>query len=197
MTALRGRADELGLTIEVGMMSFDKHAGLFDPALGSGEQQLADMVRAARAVGSPIVRCLLGNAHDRLGPVPFEQHVAECARTLKAAAPVARYGARARDVLRRLRAQRGAPVGVEALYGYEAMRVVLAALEAAGTRAGDRSAVVRAALAAGRRTATGPGSLLEAAGAARGARFAGYRRAAGELRFVGFRRPPATEQPQP
>jgi 3-oxoisoapionate decarboxylase len=90
LTALRRRADELGVTIEVGMMSFDKHAQLFDAVLGSGEQQLADMVRAAKVVGSPIVRCLLGSAQDRLGPVPFEQHVAECARTLKAAAPVAR-----------------------------------------------------------------------------------------------------------
>ena len=90
LTALRRRADELGVTIEVGMMSFDKHAQLFDAVLGSGEQQLADMVRAAKVVGSPIVRCLLGSAPDRLGPVPFEQHVAECVRTLKAAAPVAR-----------------------------------------------------------------------------------------------------------
>jgi 3-oxoisoapionate decarboxylase len=88
--SLKRRADELGLTIELGMMSFDRHARAFDPRLGSGEQQLMDMARAAKVVGSPVVRCLLGSADDRLGPVPFREHVAECVRTLKAAGPVAR-----------------------------------------------------------------------------------------------------------
>lgn len=90
LLALKERADGLGLAIELGMMSFDRHSRLFDPALGSGEEQLAAMARAASVVGSPIVRCLLGNADDRLGPVPFRDHLAECARTLQAAAPVAR-----------------------------------------------------------------------------------------------------------
>src|SRR5919201_1568728 len=54
LAALRRRAEELGVTIEVGMMSFDRHARLFDARLGSGEQQLGAMARAARAVGSPI-----------------------------------------------------------------------------------------------------------------------------------------------
>ncbi len=90
LRTLKRHADELGISIELGMMSFDKYAGLFNPALGTGEQQLADMARAAHVVGSPIVRCLLGNADDRLGAVPFAAHLAECVRTLKAAAPVAR-----------------------------------------------------------------------------------------------------------
>lgn len=88
--SLKRRADDLGLTIEVGMMSFDRHARAFNPELGSGEQQLMDMARAARAVGSPVVRCLLGSADDRIGPVSLQEHVAECVRTLRAAAPVAR-----------------------------------------------------------------------------------------------------------
>lgn len=88
--SLKRRADGLGLTIEVGMMSFDKHARSFNQELGSGEQQLIDMARAAKTVGSPIVRCLLGSAEDRIGPVPFTEHVEESIRTLKAAGPVAR-----------------------------------------------------------------------------------------------------------
>lgn len=88
--ALKRRADQLGLTIEVGMTSFDRHARLFNPELGSGEQQLMDMARAARAVGSPVVRCLLGSAEDRAGAIPFAEHIAECVRTLQAAAPLAR-----------------------------------------------------------------------------------------------------------
>jgi sugar phosphate isomerase/epimerase len=90
LKSLKQRAEELGLTVEIGMMSFDKYSRRFNPELGSGEQQLIDMVRAAKHVGSPIVRCLLGGWADRLGPVPFEQHVEECIRTLKAVAPVAR-----------------------------------------------------------------------------------------------------------
>ena len=51
------------------MMSFDQYARLFNPALGTGEQQLVDLARAASVVGSPIVRCLLGSAEDRDGPI--------------------------------------------------------------------------------------------------------------------------------
>jgi 3-oxoisoapionate decarboxylase len=90
LVSLKRRADDLGVTIELGMMSFDRFAHHFSPELGSGEQQLMDMARAAKVVGSPIVRCLLGNWADRLGPITIEQHVAECVRVLKAAAPVAR-----------------------------------------------------------------------------------------------------------
>ena len=88
--AVRAKAADLGISIEIGMMSFDKYSHYFNPALGSGEQQLADMARAARTIGSPVVRCLLGDAADRGGPTPIEQHIDECLRTLKAAAPVAR-----------------------------------------------------------------------------------------------------------
>jgi sugar phosphate isomerase/epimerase len=89
-TSLKRRADELGLSLEVGMLSFDKYAGAFNPQLGSGEQQLMEMARAARVVGSPVVRCVLGFQADRLGTVPFPQHIEECIRALRAAGPVAR-----------------------------------------------------------------------------------------------------------
>lgn len=90
LTTLKRRADELGLTIEVGMLSFDKYAGAFNAELGSGEQQLMEMARAARLVNSPVVRCVLGFQADRLGSVPFDQHIDECIRVLRAAGPVAR-----------------------------------------------------------------------------------------------------------
>ena len=90
LRSLKGRSDDLGVAIEIGMLSFDRHARLFNPELGTGEQQLVDMARAASAVGSPIVRCLLGSAKDRVGPVRWDDHLAECARTLRAAAPAAR-----------------------------------------------------------------------------------------------------------
>ncbi len=87
---LKARADELGLTIEIGMTSFDRYSSMFRPELGSGEQQLSDMARAATVVGSPVVRCLVGGLAERLGDVPFQQHLDEAVRTLKAASPLAR-----------------------------------------------------------------------------------------------------------
>jgi sugar phosphate isomerase/epimerase len=90
LRSLKRRADELGLTIEVGMGSFDRYATSFRPQLGSGEQQLSDMLHAASVVESPVVRCFLGMQVDRLGSVPFQQHLEECVRTLRAVAPLAR-----------------------------------------------------------------------------------------------------------
>jgi 3-oxoisoapionate decarboxylase len=87
---LKRRADELGLAIEVGMGSFDRLSTSFRAELGSGEEQLGDMLRAATVVGSPVVRCFLGTQADRLGAVPFRQHLDECVRTLRATAPLAR-----------------------------------------------------------------------------------------------------------
>src|SRR5262249_4544609 len=43
---LKRRADELGLAIEVGMGSFDRFSTSFRAELGSGEEQLGDMLRA-------------------------------------------------------------------------------------------------------------------------------------------------------
>jgi sugar phosphate isomerase/epimerase len=90
LTELKARADELGLAIEVGMGSFDRFSASFRPEHGSGEEQLVQMLDAAAVVGSPVVRCFLGTQADRLGPVPFREHLAECVRTLKAVAPRAR-----------------------------------------------------------------------------------------------------------
>ena len=72
------------------MLSFDRYSSFFRAEYGSGEQQLADLVRAACVVGSPVVRCLLGGQAERLGPIPFQQHVEEFLRVLRTVAPLAR-----------------------------------------------------------------------------------------------------------
>jgi sugar phosphate isomerase/epimerase len=87
---VRSHAGRLGLQIEVGMGSIDRYASTFRPELGSGAAQLIDMCRAAAQVGSPVVRCFLGMQSDRRGAVPIQEHIAECVRTLREAAPVAR-----------------------------------------------------------------------------------------------------------
>jgi sugar phosphate isomerase/epimerase len=86
---LKDYADHLGLRIELGMRSFDRFSGTFDPSLGTAEQQLTDMIAAAQVVGSPVVRCFLGMQNDRIGPTPFPAHLTESERVLKAVAPVA------------------------------------------------------------------------------------------------------------
>jgi len=64
--------------------------------------------------------------------------------------PARRYPAAGRRILRRL-AGDGPTPPVEALYGYESMRVVLAALRAAGNSATDRAEVIEAAREEGAR----------------------------------------------
>jgi sugar phosphate isomerase/epimerase len=87
---LKSYAGRLGLSVEIGMLSFDRYSSFFRAEYGSGEQQLTDLLYAASVVGSPIVRCLLGGQAERLGPLPFEQHVEEVLRVLRGVSSVAR-----------------------------------------------------------------------------------------------------------
>lgn len=99
------------------------------------------------------------------------------------------HGSRAPRVLARLHAQRGAAVAADALYGYEAMRLTLDAIDAARGDADDRRAVTRQALLPrSRRSVLGDYSV-SAGGDLAPARFGYYRRTAGGLRFLGLRAP--------
>jgi branched-chain amino acid transport system substrate-binding protein len=111
---------------------------------------------------------------------------------LKPPLGVRAYGPKARRLLARLARQRGAPVGPEALYGYEAMRVVLDAIRAAGPDAGDRAAVAREALTPRvRRSALGDYRVLPG-GDVSTLRFGAYRRGRSTFLYEGPRLPPAT-----
>jgi len=90
LLSLKRRADELGLQIEMGIGSFDRFSRGFRSEWGSGEEQLSEMLRASALVGSRVVRCFLGSQDDRVGPVQLAEHVAECLRTLKSVATLAR-----------------------------------------------------------------------------------------------------------
>jgi ABC-type branched-subunit amino acid transport system substrate-binding protein len=129
-----------------------------------------------------------------VSPDPAPQGTLELVRP---AGPASAYPARARALLRRIAERSGIPdVPVEALYGYEAMRVALAAVDAAGPRPRDRETVVRAAMRSrSRASALGPYSIGPAGDVAP-ARFADYRVQAGAARFLGFRAPgPASGRP--
>ena len=91
--------------------------------------------------------------------------------------PASEYGARARRVLRRL----GRDPGV--LYGYQAMRVVLDAVE----RGGDRAAVLRAAAGPRRVDELLPPYFVGPGGDVATAVFGAYRSAGGRVSALGIR----------
>ncbi|MEA2451267.1 MAG: branched-chain amino acid transport system substrate-binding protein [Thermoleophilaceae bacterium] len=99
--------------------------------------------------------------------------------------PPSAYGPRARRVLKA--APKAGARGAEALYGYEAMRVVLDAIAAAGTRAGDRVAVARAALAPRARSSVIGAYRVLPGGDVSPARFGAYEHSASGTRYLGER----------
>lgn len=80
---VRAHAERLGIEIEIGMRSICPTSTLFDPKQGTAEEQLSRMVVAAKTVGSPIVRCVLGSSADRSGPIPLEQHMENTVKVLR------------------------------------------------------------------------------------------------------------------
>jgi sugar phosphate isomerase/epimerase len=80
---VRAHADSLGLDIEIGMLSICPTSGIFDPAQGTAEEQLGRMIDAAAICGSPLVRCVVGNAFDRRMPGGIERHIDEALKVLR------------------------------------------------------------------------------------------------------------------
>lgn len=81
---VRAHAEKLGIELEIGMRSVCPSSKAFDITQGTAEQQILDMVRAARTIGSPIVRAFLGTMADRAGPVPIEGHIRNTVKVLRA-----------------------------------------------------------------------------------------------------------------
>jgi branched-chain amino acid transport system substrate-binding protein len=141
------------------------------------------LVTALRAI-QPGIRVLGSDGLAALSPIVEPGDVT----ALDAVRPARDYGPRGRRLLRRLERERGAPVPAAALYGYEAMRLVLDAVHAGGDRP-DRAAVVRAALSPRRReSAIGPYAVT-ATGDVTTERFAVYRRTPTGLQPVGYVEP--------
>src|SRR5215203_4816827 len=84
---IRDRAAELQIDLEIGMRSICPTAADFqnaqkaDPTLGTADEQIARMAAAAKAIGSPIVRCVQGTQADRR--TGLEQHIAETVKVVK------------------------------------------------------------------------------------------------------------------
>lgn len=80
---LRARAADLGLELYVGALSVCPSSVIFKPQSGTAEEQLRETIRVAKALGSPVARCVLGNVKDRRSPGGIEARIAETVQVLK------------------------------------------------------------------------------------------------------------------
>ena len=80
---LKSRADDLGLALYAGMLSICPTSVMFDPRRGSAEEQLRLCLRVAKALGSPVARCVLGKADDRRSPGGIVARIAETVGVLR------------------------------------------------------------------------------------------------------------------
>jgi len=80
---VRAHADAAGLELELGMLSICPGSGIFDASQGPAVEQIAAMLPAAHILGSPLVRCVVGNLDDRRRPGGIEARIEETIRVLK------------------------------------------------------------------------------------------------------------------
>ena len=76
-------AAKRNIDLEIGMRSICPSSTMFDPSQGSAEEQLGKMIQAAKIIGSPIVRCVLGSSNERSGKIPLEGHIENTIQVLK------------------------------------------------------------------------------------------------------------------
>ncbi len=86
---LKARADDLGIRIHVGTVSVCPSSKSFKSKYGSAEEHLRLIIRVANSLGSPVARCYLGTADDRLADGGIESHIENTVKTLKSVRSVA------------------------------------------------------------------------------------------------------------
>ena len=83
LSRVRDHAGALGIELELGMLSICPSAGIFDADKGSAEEQIAAMLPAARILGSPFVRCVVGRMEDRRLDGGIDRRIDDTVRVLK------------------------------------------------------------------------------------------------------------------
>jgi sugar phosphate isomerase/epimerase len=81
---LKHRADDLGIALYAGMLSICSSSVIFDSRRGTAEDQLRLCLRIAKALGSPVARCVLGKVEDRRSPGGIAARIAETLAVLRA-----------------------------------------------------------------------------------------------------------------
>lgn len=80
---LREDATARNLGLHVGTWSVCPTSKAFRPATGTADEQLSRAIRAARLLGSPVVRVVLGTWEDRLTPGGIGRHIDSLVGVLK------------------------------------------------------------------------------------------------------------------
>lgn len=82
---LRAQIDAAGLKVYVGGRSICKTSNMWEDKYGTPDELMALIIKTAKALGSPVARCVLGNAKDRTTDGGIEKHQEECIKVFKAA----------------------------------------------------------------------------------------------------------------
>jgi sugar phosphate isomerase/epimerase len=80
---VKAKADNLGIQIQAGTGSICPSSRTFNNRFGTAEEHLALTIRIAKALGSPVARCYLGNASDRQSEGGIEKHIQNTVKVCK------------------------------------------------------------------------------------------------------------------
>jgi sugar phosphate isomerase/epimerase len=81
---VRAKAEHLGIQIHAGTWSICPTSKFFKNKWGSAEEHLALGIRVAKALGSPVIRCILGMGDDRKTPGGIEARIEDTIKICKA-----------------------------------------------------------------------------------------------------------------
>ena len=84
LKSLKEQADRAGLKLYVGTGSVCESSNTWKPANGTGADHLALTIKIAKALGSPVARCYLGNQKDRHTDGGIQKHIEETIKAIKA-----------------------------------------------------------------------------------------------------------------
>ena len=81
---VRAKAQDLGIQIHAGTWSICPTSKFFKDKWGSAEEHLALGIRVAKALGSPVIRCILGMGDDRKSKGGIEARIEDTVKVCKA-----------------------------------------------------------------------------------------------------------------
>jgi sugar phosphate isomerase/epimerase len=84
LTDLKKKAADQGLQIQLGTWSICPTSKAFKNKWGTAEEHLGLSIRMAKALGSPVIRVILGTGEDRKTPGGIEARIADTVKVCKA-----------------------------------------------------------------------------------------------------------------
>lgn len=84
LKGLKAKADDAGLQLQAGSWSICPTSKAFKNKWGTAEEHLRLIIRVAKALASPVARCVLGTGEDRKTEGGIEARIADTVKVLKA-----------------------------------------------------------------------------------------------------------------